>query len=79
MDILFKKYHLIYKNLLSNASSRDNREQIKIIVYKLLLNSNLNYDEKEFLIKKIFDGDEEFMNSYKRACLDEEINDRHDD
>ena len=51
---LFKKYHLIYKNIIANTS-KDNLEQMKIIVYKLLLNSNLNYDEKEFLIMKIFE------------------------
>ena len=58
--IIFKNYYLIYKNLISNTSN-DNLRQMKRIVYNLLLNSNLNNSEKEFLIRYLFNEDQEFM------------------
>jgi hypothetical protein len=49
-QILYKN---IYLNILSKTS-KENLMQMKLIVYNLILNSSLNQDEKESLVKVVF-------------------------
>ena len=67
MDKFLKNYKLICKNLLAN---KNNPIQMKLIVYNLILNSNLNQYEKDCLVKSVFCNDD--VKSSKRALEDDD-------